>query len=109
MDHTISAKEIHNDRGRVLAGLSGVDLANDPQNLKFTNAALNNNMKDKSIPEYIKWCEDNPDKVNWNGKKGEPLPEDVKEKLLTEYEKSKKNYEKERHRHTIPALDSQKM
>lgn len=51
-------------------------------------------MKDKSIPEYIKWCEDNPDKVNWNGKKGEPLPEDVKEKLLTEYEKSKKNYEK---------------
>ena len=94
LDHTISAKEIHNDRGRVLAGLSGVDLANDPQNLKFTNAALNNNMKDKSIPEYIKWCEDNPDKVNWNGKKGEPLPEDVKEKLLTEYEKSKKNYEK---------------
>ena len=82
LDHTISAKEIHDDPGRVLAGLSGTDLANNPDNLNFTNAALNNNMKDKSIPEYIEWCEKNPDKVNWNGKKGEPLPKEVKQNLM---------------------------
>ena len=28
LDHVVSAKEIHDDRGRVLAGLSGTDLAN---------------------------------------------------------------------------------
>lgn len=28
LDHVISAKEIHNDPGRVLAGLNGTDLAN---------------------------------------------------------------------------------
>lgn len=95
LDHTISAKEIHDDPGRVLAGLSGTDLANNPKNLNFTNAALNNNMKDKSIPEYIEWCEKNPDKVNWNGKKGEPLPEEVKQNLMKEYKKAKKDYERQ--------------
>lgn len=94
LDHTISAKEIHDDPGRVLAGLSGADLANTPDNLNYTNAALNNNMKDKSIPEYIEWCEKNPDKVNWNGKKGEPLPEEVKQNLMKKYKKAKKEYEK---------------
>lgn len=94
LDHTISAKEIHDDRGRVLAGLSGTDLANNPDNLNFTNAALNNNMKDKSIPEFIEWCEKNPDKVNWNGKKGEPLTEEVKKNLIKKYNDSKDNYEK---------------
>ena len=67
LDHVISAKEVHDDPGRVLAGLSGKDLANNPDNLKFTNACLNNNMRDKNIPDYIQWCEEIPDKVDWGG------------------------------------------
>ena len=90
LDHVQSAEEIHNDPGRVLAGIDGKDLANNPDNLKFTNAALNNNMRDKTVDEYIKWCEDNPDKVNWGGKKGEPLPDEVKEQLIKEYNEAKK-------------------
>lgn len=90
LDHIISGKSHHDDQGRVLAGISGSDLANQPDNLRFTNMKLNNNMRDKDIPEYIKWCEDNPDKVNWNGIRGEPLPDDVKKKLMSEYERSKK-------------------
>lgn len=86
LDHVVSAKEIHEDRGRILAGIDGKELANAPENLKYTNASLNNNMRDKSPEEYIQWCEENPDKVNWNGKKGEPLPEDVKERLRKEYD-----------------------
>lgn len=93
LDHVKSSKSVHEDRGRVLADLDGIKLANSPDNLKFTNACLNNNMKEKSIPEYIEWCEKNPDKVNWNGVKGEPLPDDVKEKLMSEYESSMKSYE----------------
>ena len=90
LDHVISAKSIHDNRGRVLAGISGSDLANDPDNLRFTNMKLNNNMKDKDIDEYIKWCEKNPEKVNWNGKKGEPLSDDVKKNLAEEYRRSEK-------------------
>jgi hypothetical protein len=90
LDHVISAKIIHDDKGRVLAGISGSDLANNPDNLRFTNMKLNNNMRDKDIPKYIEWCEKNPEKVNWNGKKGEPLPDDVKKNLMEEYTRSEK-------------------
>lgn len=93
LDHVVAAKEIHDDPGRVLAGLNGSDLANNEDNLIFTNMKLNNNMRDKSVEEYIRWCEENPDKVNYNGKKGEPLPEEVKQKLRKEYQQAKAKYE----------------
>lgn len=93
LDHVVSTKEIHDDRGRVLADLDGINLANDPGNLRYTNAALNNNMRDKTIEEYIQWCEEHPDQVNWNGKRGEPLPENVKQKLREEYARAKKEYD----------------
>lgn len=53
LDHVISAKEIHDDRGRVLAGLDGIELANQSTNLQFTNESLNKSMGVKTIPEYI--------------------------------------------------------
>ncbi len=93
LDHVISAKEIHEDRGRLLAGIDGKDLANSPDNLRYTNAALNKNISYMSAEEYIKWCEKNPDKVDWCGKKGEPLPEKVKAKLLSEYDRAKEAYD----------------
>ena len=68
-------------------------LANSPENLVFTNAALNLNKRDMTVEEYISWCEENPDKVNWRGKKGEPLTEEVKQKLREEYNESKKAYD----------------
>lgn len=93
LDHVISAHKIHEDRGRVLAGLEGKDLANDEYNLRFTNSDLNRNKSDMTPDEYIKWCDENPDKVNWNGIKGEPLPEPVKEKMREEYERARKVYD----------------
>lgn len=89
LDHVIAAEQVHNDPGRILAGLDGKDLANSPDNLRFTNAALNRNMSNMSVEEYIQWCEAHPAKVNWNGKKGEPLPEDVKAQLRKEYQQAK--------------------
>ena len=93
LDHVISAKRIHEDPGRVLAGLNGTELANNPSNLRFTNANLNLNKSDMTVDEYIVWCEANPDKINWNGKKGEPLPNSVKDNLRKEYGRAKKEYD----------------
>lgn len=62
LDHAISAKEIHEDRGRVLAGLDGLDLANNEDNLKPTDRSINRSMQDKDIDEYL---------AKWEEKKGE--------------------------------------
>ncbi|MGN9163025.1 hypothetical protein [Clostridium sulfidigenes] len=54
LDHTISAKEIHDDPGRVLAGLSGEDLANTDTNLNATDRSINRSKKAKSSEEFLK-------------------------------------------------------
>lgn len=59
LDHVISAHEIHEDRGRVLAGKDGVEMANTAANLQFTNEYLNKSMGDMTIEEYM-LCSDSP-------------------------------------------------
>ncbi len=58
LDHVISAKEIHDDRGRVLAGLSGCELANSEENLQATDRSINRSMGKKGIKEYAEYLED---------------------------------------------------
>lgn len=41
LDHTISAKEIHDDPGRILAGSKGEEIANDSSNLNSTQERFN--------------------------------------------------------------------
>lgn len=79
LDHVIAAKEIHDDRGRVLAELSGTDLANSPENLKFTNLHLNESINVTQIPEYI---ENHPE-----------LSEETKNNMMTAYNNARKSYE----------------
>lgn len=93
LDHVIAAEYIHNDPGRILAELDGLDLANCESNLRYTNACLNLNMSNMTIDEYLNWCKENPDKVNWNGKKGEPIPPEVEDRLRKEYARAKKEYD----------------
>ncbi len=92
LDHVISAKSIHEDKGRVISGLSGKDLANSPENLKFTNKSLNASMQDKDIPDYI---EKHPE-----------LSLEVKEKMMKHYNKSRSMYEEKLARayYTSPKL-----
>lgn len=52
-DHVISAKEIHDDRGRVLSGLDGVELANSPENLGATNPHTNRTKKAETMDDFI--------------------------------------------------------
>ena len=61
LDHVVAAKEIHDDPGRVLAGLNGTDLANNEDNLKPTDRSINRSMQDKDIETYLKkWEEERP-------------------------------------------------
>ena len=84
LDHVIAAHEIHEDRGRILAGKDGVQLANSPTNLQFTNEKLNKSMGDMSIEEYIQW----------RTKRGEPLPDDVAAQMREKDSKARKEYER---------------
>lgn len=52
LDHVIAAKNIHDDPGRVLAELNGVDLANDSINLKHTNRSINRSKGKKTVEEF---------------------------------------------------------
>lgn len=52
LDHIVSCKEIHNDRGRVLANLSGEELANSDDNFAWTNKRLNASKKEASVERY---------------------------------------------------------
>lgn len=57
LDHVISRKEIHNDSGRILAGVSGIALANSPENLMPTDYSINGSKNAKSVEEFIQYLE----------------------------------------------------
>lgn len=53
LDHIISAKEIHDDPERVLAGLQGTSLANCESNLLATNPHTNRTKKADSMDTFL--------------------------------------------------------
>lgn len=52
-DHVISAKEVHDDAGRVLAELDGVELANQNSNLQSTHETINKSKGKDSIDAFL--------------------------------------------------------
>lgn len=110
LDHVISAKEIHDDSGRVLSGLNGTDLANCDDNLKPTDRSINRSMQDKDMEDYLqKWEADRPQrqaKINELKLKGalsdkerkelsklEKLEQIDPDKMRTENKKTRAAYE----------------
>ncbi|OAN17983.1 ATPase [Photobacterium jeanii] len=53
LDHIISSHEVHNDAGRVLAGLDGVELANQSSNFQSTHSYVNNLKSAHSMDEFL--------------------------------------------------------
>lgn len=64
LDHVISAKEIHDDPGRVLAELNGVELANQDTNLQTTSETINKSKQQKPLREYLSQL---PEKIKADG------------------------------------------
>ena len=74
LDHTISAKEIHDDPGRVLAGLKGTDLANSEENFNATNPHTNRTKKADSMLEHLdKYGNEYTDEQKSNMKKRDAI------------------------------------
>lgn len=53
LDHIISAHEIEQDAGRILAELDGVKLANQDSNFSSTLAYINTKKSDKSVEQFV--------------------------------------------------------
>lgn len=54
LDHVISASEVHDDAGHVLAELDGVALANQGSNLQTTHESINKSKKQTPTAEYVR-------------------------------------------------------
>lgn len=80
LDHVISAKEIHDDRGRVLSGLKGTDLANCDENLKATNPHTNRTKKADTMDDFLK-------------RRGDEYSDEQKENMKKIDEEARKSYE----------------
>ena len=89
LDHAIAAKEIHDDPGRVLAGLNGTDLANCDDNLKPTDRSINRSMQDKDMEVYLqKWETEHPQRQSRIGElKSKSSLSDKERKELAKLEK----------------------
>ncbi|OIR01269.1 hypothetical protein GALL_167410 [mine drainage metagenome] len=57
LDHTVAAKNIHDDAGRNLADLDGPTLANMDVNLNATSASVNKSKKAKTAKDFIQYLE----------------------------------------------------
>lgn len=53
LDHVKSAKETHDDRGRILADLPTEDVANIPENLAPTDGTINRSKGKKPMEEFV--------------------------------------------------------
>lgn len=100
LDHIIECKSIHDDRGRVLSGLSGESLADDPVNFAWTNKSLNASMgawaKGKNEQYRREYgCDAPMEMVDIKAYVNEhpDLDPETKQNLLAHYEKAKKAYD----------------
>ncbi len=93
LDHVISAKEIHEDPGRVLAGLNGTQLANSDENLQATNPHTNRTKKAMSMDEFLE-------------KRGDEYSEEQKANMRQKDAAARKAYEAKiaREYYTSPAF-----
>ena len=54
LDHVVAAKTVHDDRGRVLSGLTTQEIADIKENLAWTNENLNKSLSDTDKETYVK-------------------------------------------------------
>lgn len=108
LDHIISSHEIHNDSGRVLAGIKGVDLANQDSNLQSTHAYINNIKKEHSAEKFVneiipKTIENKKENIRKNQEKIDSMPSNTAQQL---HEKRKIEDEIRKDKERIQALES---
>ena len=102
LDHIVETKAIHDDRGRVLAGMNGVDLANSADNLAWTNKSLNASMGSWARHKNDKWrqkhgCDAPIDELDMRAylREHPEIEKETQKRMLAHYDKARSAYEKE--------------
>lgn len=114
LDHTISAKEIDDDAGRMLAGADGVKLANQQSNLNSTHSYINNLKSDKTIDEFLdvvvpQTISNKNERIAKNQEKIKSMPTDTPQQRH-ELQKIKDEVRKDQeHIDTIKSIDKEGM
>ncbi len=101
LDHIVECKAINDDPGRVLSGLSGIDLANAEENLAWTDKSLNASMGSWARAQNEKYKKEHGydapiDFVDIKAyvKAHPELDEKTKANMIRHYEKARKAYER---------------
>ncbi|WP_404418830.1 hypothetical protein [Marinospirillum sp.] len=114
LDHTISSHEVHDDAGRVLAGLNGVELANQDSNFQSTHYYINNLKSDHSMDDFLttivpKTIENKRKSIEKDRQQLESMPTETKqqrhEKSQLESKLAKQNEQIE----VLESIDEDKM
>ncbi len=95
-DHVVSAKEVHDDPGRVLAEVDGVALANRQTNLKATSETINTSKGAMTADAFIQYVEetkipDLKDKIAKIEGKASPTQEDLQK--IEKYKRELEEFE----------------
>lgn len=112
LDHIISAHEIHNDPGRILAGLSGVELANQDSNFQSTNGYLNNKKSNLPMRDFVeklpKFIQDKQQSISVNRHKLTSMPEETPEQRHKKQQLKDKIRKDEEHLKTLEMYNDKK-
>ncbi len=113
LDHVVECKGIHEDKGRILSGLNGVDLANSDDNYAWTNKSMNASMGSWARQVNDKWkkehgCDAPLSEVDMKAylKAHPEIDTKTRERMLAQYDKSRKAYDDKINRayYTSPAF-----
>ncbi|NLY12466.1 MAG: ATPase [Gammaproteobacteria bacterium] len=114
LDHIIAASEVHNDAGRVLAGVDGVDLANTSTNLSSTHSYINNLKSDHTVEHFIeviipKTIDKKKTSIANNQEKLKALPRNTPEEQHIARKLEDEIRKDQEHLETIESIDKQGM
>ncbi|MGR5115550.1 ATPase [Photobacterium damselae] len=114
LDHIISSHEVHNDPGRVLAGLTGSDIANKNTNFQSTHSYINNLKSAHSMDKFLNEVVPNTietKKVNIQNdqRKLSSMPNKTKEQQHKKRQLEDKIAKEKSHLETLESLDHEAM
>lgn len=112
LDHTISAKEIHDDPGRILARLDGVKLANQGDNLNSVHWYVNNAKKAHSMEKFLnevvpKRIADKKNSIQKNQEKLKTMSENTPKQRQEKQEIKDKIKKEQEHIQALESIDKE--
>jgi len=113
LDHTVSAHEIHNDAGRVLAEANGVELANQSSNLNSTGAYVNIKKSNQTTEQFLNnhsaYKEQKIASIQLNQDKLKSMPENTPQQRHEKQKLQDKIRKDQEHLEELNAVNPEKM